>query len=209
MTFGNTKSPAAFVTTGSDRVPRASLISTTVAPGTTPPCASFTVPDTEPVVICDDAGSAAARTAAKEAAQIPTLQRQPGLLETAEGCWWSHRLDAEGFAVNFLERRVAEPRQLIMTALLHVTNSTSSASWPFHFEQTAFGGRQDVTPIGVGMKKDDRAKPFASCELGRRGLKNRRKTVAHAGRCQATPVRLWVTLTAREAGADASRRLRR
>ena len=107
-------------------------------------------------MIWDDAGIAAARTAAKEAAQIPTLQRQPGLLE---------------LAVTFLERRVAEPRQLIMTALLHVTNSTSSASWPFHFEQTAFGGRQDVTPIGVGMKKDDRAKPFASCELGRRGLK--------------------------------------
>ena len=40
------------------------------------------------------------------------------------------------------------------------------------------------------MKKDDCAKPFASCELGRRGLKNRRKTVAHAGRCQATPVRV-------------------
>src|SRR5438105_2858073 len=40
---------------GADRVPLVSLISTTVAPGITPPCASFTVPVTVPVVICASA----------------------------------------------------------------------------------------------------------------------------------------------------------
>ncbi|MEO8078109.1 MAG: hypothetical protein ABI818_17405, partial [Acidobacteriota bacterium] len=40
-------------------VPRASLVNVTVAPGTTPPCASFTVPDTAPVVIWAKTGTAA------------------------------------------------------------------------------------------------------------------------------------------------------
>ena len=56
MTFAKTKSPLSFVTTGADRVPRASLISVTVAPGITPPCASLTVPETVPVLTCADAG---------------------------------------------------------------------------------------------------------------------------------------------------------
>ena len=52
MTLAKTKSPFSLVTTGVDRVPRASLISVTVAPGTTPPCASLTVPSTVPVLTC-------------------------------------------------------------------------------------------------------------------------------------------------------------
>src|SRR6188768_3144066 len=48
--FGTTKSPEEFVIAGDDLFPRASLTSTTVAPGITPPCASFTVPATVPVV---------------------------------------------------------------------------------------------------------------------------------------------------------------
>ena len=39
-------------------VPRAWLISVTVAPGTTAPCGSFNEPDTVPVVICAAAGTA-------------------------------------------------------------------------------------------------------------------------------------------------------
>src|SRR5438105_1189133 len=53
--FGMTKSPVEVVTTGDDFVPRASLVATTVAPGMTQPCVSFTVPATEPVVICAQA----------------------------------------------------------------------------------------------------------------------------------------------------------
>jgi len=41
----------AFVTAGTDLVPRVSLTRTTVAPGITPPVVSFTVPDTVEVVI--------------------------------------------------------------------------------------------------------------------------------------------------------------
>ena len=59
MTFGNTKPPTSFVVTGASFVPRASLMRTTVAPGTTPPCASFTVPVTLPVVIWAETGMAA------------------------------------------------------------------------------------------------------------------------------------------------------
>src|SRR5512132_1240801 len=51
--------PVSFVVTGPILVPLVSLIRTTVAPGTTPPCASFTVPDTLPVVICAETGIAA------------------------------------------------------------------------------------------------------------------------------------------------------
>jgi hypothetical protein len=54
-TFGTTKSPVALVTTGAICVPCASLISVTVAPGTTPPCVSLTVPDTVPVTPCANA----------------------------------------------------------------------------------------------------------------------------------------------------------
>jgi len=53
--LGNTKSPVSFVTAGADFVPRASLISTTVAPGMTPPCSSRTLPEMVPVVICPNA----------------------------------------------------------------------------------------------------------------------------------------------------------
>ena len=42
--FGTTKSPVALVTTGAILVPWDSLTSVTVAPGTTPPCTSWTVP---------------------------------------------------------------------------------------------------------------------------------------------------------------------
>src|SRR5205085_7288092 len=41
---GNVKSPVSFVTAGADLVPFVSLMSVTVAPGITPPCASLTVP---------------------------------------------------------------------------------------------------------------------------------------------------------------------
>src|SRR3984893_15083006 len=55
-----TKSPVPLVTAGADLVPRASLTSTTVAPGMTPPCGSLIVPDTVPVVIWPHAGTPAA-----------------------------------------------------------------------------------------------------------------------------------------------------
>ena len=55
--LGTTKSPVALVTTGAISVPCASLISVTVAPGTTPPCASLTVPDTVPVTPCANAAT--------------------------------------------------------------------------------------------------------------------------------------------------------
>src|SRR5512141_3377568 len=51
--------PVSFVVTGPIRVPLVSLTRTTVAPGTTPPCESFTVPDTLPVVIWAETGIAA------------------------------------------------------------------------------------------------------------------------------------------------------
>src|SRR5574342_291302 len=51
--------PVSFVVTGPILVPLVSLIRTTVAPGTTPPCESFTVPDTFPVVIWAETGIAA------------------------------------------------------------------------------------------------------------------------------------------------------
>ena len=72
-TFGNVKSPVAFVTTGVDRVPRDSLMSVTVAPGITPPCPSFTVPVTVAVVVCAEAGIAIAKKAISAAAKILTL----------------------------------------------------------------------------------------------------------------------------------------
>ena len=43
------------MTIGAERVPLVSLISVTVAPGMTPPCASWTVPVMKPVVTCADA----------------------------------------------------------------------------------------------------------------------------------------------------------
>src|SRR6266542_5200980 len=59
VTFGMTYMPLSFVATGPILVPFDSLIRTTVAPGTTPPCESFTVPDTLPVVIWAETGIAA------------------------------------------------------------------------------------------------------------------------------------------------------
>src|SRR5216110_1127575 len=53
---------------GADLVPLVSLISTTVAPGITPPCASFTLPDTVPVVICASAGDEASISASSRPA---------------------------------------------------------------------------------------------------------------------------------------------
>src|ERR1700752_370998 len=52
---------------GTDFVPRDSLTSTTVAPGTTPPVLSLTVPRTLPVVICAAAGRAANSSATRHA----------------------------------------------------------------------------------------------------------------------------------------------
>jgi hypothetical protein len=69
-TFANTKSPEALVTTGMEVVPRVSLMSVTVAPGITPPCASFTVPAIVPVVICAAAGDASASSRMKAAAAV-------------------------------------------------------------------------------------------------------------------------------------------
>ena len=77
--FGRTKSPRVFVTTGASFVPRASLISVTVAPGTTPPCSSFTVPDIVPVIPC----------ATVEAARITTsrtaMPARPRIFHTNRG----------------------------------------------------------------------------------------------------------------------------
>ena len=55
--FGTTKSPVS-LDTALKVVPRLSLTSVTVAPGITPPCASFTVPATVDVVACPAAGPA-------------------------------------------------------------------------------------------------------------------------------------------------------
>src|SRR4029079_391283 len=54
--FGNTTSPVALVTTGADSVPFDWLTSVTVAPGTTAPWLSLTVPDT--VLVTPWAGAA-------------------------------------------------------------------------------------------------------------------------------------------------------
>ena len=67
MTFGNVYVPVSSVIAGASLVPRASSISVTVAPGTTPPCASLTVPVMLPVVICAEAGRTAAPTSSKTA----------------------------------------------------------------------------------------------------------------------------------------------
>src|SRR5215218_7282432 len=56
--LGMTKSPVPLVTTGAICVPCASLVTVTVALGTTPPCASLTVPDTVPVTPCANAAVA-------------------------------------------------------------------------------------------------------------------------------------------------------
>src|SRR3954470_3883528 len=50
--LGNTKSPVLLVTTGADSVRLVSLINVTVAPGTTAPCVSLTVPDRVAVTPC-------------------------------------------------------------------------------------------------------------------------------------------------------------
>src|SRR6185436_11820184 len=71
VTFGRTYTPVSFVVTGAVFVPRASLMRTTVAPGTTPPCASFTTPVTLPVVIWAETGLAA-RSSPISAANIPS-----------------------------------------------------------------------------------------------------------------------------------------
>ena len=55
----------ALVTAGGSCVPRVSLVSVTVAPGMTPPCASLTVPVTVPVVSCADANDAVHKTVMK------------------------------------------------------------------------------------------------------------------------------------------------
>ncbi len=63
-----TKSPVALVIEGTDFVPRPSLMRTTVAPGTTPPVLSLTLPTTVPVVICAAAGTALTQSAMRHAA---------------------------------------------------------------------------------------------------------------------------------------------
>jgi hypothetical protein len=72
VTLGTTKSPLAFVTATGRRVPRVSLMRVTVAPGMTAPLVSVTVPDTEPVVNCADAGDAAAQMQSAAAATRET-----------------------------------------------------------------------------------------------------------------------------------------
>src|SRR5687768_2008369 len=60
---------------GADFVPRASLISTTVALGITPPCSSRTIPVIVPVVICASAADAAStHTIAAMAALVQILR---------------------------------------------------------------------------------------------------------------------------------------
>ena len=69
-TLTNEKSPLALVNTSESCVPRVSLMSVTGAPGMTPPWGSLTVPATEPVVICAEAGTAAAHRAISAIASI-------------------------------------------------------------------------------------------------------------------------------------------
>src|SRR5690349_17320057 len=92
--------PVSFVVTGPIRVPLVSLTRTTVAPGTTPPCESFTVPDTLPVVIWAETDSAApssnssvadtTRTHAFITHHLRRRQRPDGLLcrSTHYRCIW-------------------------------------------------------------------------------------------------------------------------
>src|SRR4051812_14991671 len=56
--FGKTKSPWSVLIAGADTVPLDSLISVTVAPGTTPPWTSLTMPDRVPVTPWARAGAA-------------------------------------------------------------------------------------------------------------------------------------------------------
>src|SRR5579872_1250966 len=76
--FGNTKSPEVLVTAGDEWVPLDSLINVTVAPGTTAPWTSFTVPETVAVTPCASAGLATAinRHAVISAARV-LLQTSP------------------------------------------------------------------------------------------------------------------------------------
>jgi len=75
VTFGKTYVPVSFVVAGASLVPLASSISVTVAPGTTPPWASFTVPVMFPVVICAEAGKTAAPNRRQTAIDFPHVVR--------------------------------------------------------------------------------------------------------------------------------------
>src|SRR5436190_7645331 len=71
--FANVKSPFVFVKTPDDWVPCVSLMSITAAPGMTPPCGSLTVPVTEAVVICAEAGNAHISASIATAATLRAL----------------------------------------------------------------------------------------------------------------------------------------
>ena len=62
-TFGKVYTPSVSAVTVASVVPRVLLMSVTVAPGMTPPCASLMFPVTVPVVTCAAAGIASAHTA--------------------------------------------------------------------------------------------------------------------------------------------------
>src|SRR6476660_421764 len=64
---GNTKSPVSLVSVGAVFVPYISLMSVTVAPGMTPPCASFTEPKTVAVLTCAATGRAIAQSSTANA----------------------------------------------------------------------------------------------------------------------------------------------
>src|SRR3954465_1191064 len=69
--FGKTKSPWSVLIAGADTVPLDSLISVTVAPGTTPPWTSLTMPDSVPVTPWAPAGAAPADQATTRPSATP------------------------------------------------------------------------------------------------------------------------------------------
>src|SRR5205823_11793026 len=120
------------VTTGADLVPRVSLINTTVAPGMTPPCGSFTVPDTVPVVICASAGNETNRSASIAAMPLRTTLRTmlPPPMNEARSDWDSR---SSGDATDYMAHgrdgaRASQAKSPHIAAL----NQLEPISWRGH-----------------------------------------------------------------------------
>src|SRR4051812_14411430 len=87
--LGTTKSPVALVTAGAEVVPFDWLIEVMVAPGTTAPCVSLTVPLTVPVTPCAAAGAAMAIARQRLAAALvrrPRPSRRDIRCLPSKGC---------------------------------------------------------------------------------------------------------------------------